>query len=128
MARLKEHFVRDQLIGPEAWSKMVARWGGCDFTIPADTACLRARVLASVIGERAAARLIGYGGATRIYIHADAESVLAARIAELRTLRQRGMTIAELAAIEWPSRYTERHIMRLLAGGDPRERDSGSGG
>lgn len=94
---------------------MVAMWGGCDYFIPASLECLRGQQLVELIGEDAARRLIAYGADTTIYIAAGKADVLAARTAEMRLMRARGMSLRQIASVEWAQRYTARNVFRLLS-------------
>lgn len=114
MAALRPHYVRDELIGPEAWRKLVARWGGGDYCVPKSIDSRNGANLVDVVGRTAAQRLIGYAGGERIYVHASKTEILDARAEEILSMRARGMTIAEIAAVEWPMRYTQRLIYYLL--------------
>ena len=112
----RPHYVRDDLLGLDAWRALVGRYGGCGYKIPATIASDRGRALAALIGERAAQQLIEYGGGCEIYVHAARDEISTARHREIRAMRARGMTIVEIVrAYTWTACYTERAVYEILA-------------
>jgi Mor family transcriptional regulator len=73
--------------------------------------------LVALIGQHAARALIEYAGGDTLYISAGWERVLGARYAEIKAMRARGMSYAEIARkFEYTGRYSERNIRMILAG------------
>lgn len=109
-----QHYVRDELVGPDAWRALVARYGGGDYLVPVDTEGPRGAELVAIIGLAAAKRLVAFASATRIFINGNQREVLAARRAEIRQMRDRGLTVREIARVAWLQRYSERQVARML--------------
>ncbi len=107
----------EECIGGEAYTKLCVWMGGIDYDVPSDRQSNPAIILASVIGEIEADKLVAWAGGSRIYIAAAEFDDIEKRRAEVVEMRSRGMTIREIASkYKFLARYTERQIYRMIEG------------
>lgn len=105
----------EECIGIEAYSKLCGWIGGIDYYVPADRQSSSALVLASVIGEPEADKLVAWAGGSRIYVSSAEYDDIERRRTDVVEMRRRGMTIREIAGkYQFLARYTERQIYRML--------------
>jgi hypothetical protein len=106
-----------QIIGPDAFEKLSAVYGGCDFIVPGSTGSERGQALVELIGIEAAKRLIAWGRSSRVYVPKQRVNVRQQRAAEVRELHRQGMTASQIARnYTFVSRFSERAIYKLLRG------------
>lgn len=101
-------------IGEDAARLLARRFGGTTVYVPHTVG--EHHYLRVVLGDEAVARLVKWGGGSRINVPKQAE-----RRARVRELHRAGaLTIARIA-IE--TDYSERHVYRLLSEADDRQAD-----
>jgi hypothetical protein len=106
-----------EIVGAEAFAKLSAVYGGCDFIVPGGVSSERGKVLVELIGAEAAERLIFWGRSSRVYVAKSRVTVRQRRAAEVRELHRQGMTASEISRnYSFTSRYSERAVYKLLSG------------
>lgn len=112
----KHNLARD-LIGHDAWRRMVAWCGGCEYNVPGSLDCPSGVDLVNRIGVDAARKLIDWAKGTRIYISAGHAEILLARYSEIVAEHEQGKTPREIAMkLDFSMKYTERTVRQVLAG------------
>lgn len=107
-----------QIIGPDAFEKLSAVHGGCDFIVPGSTGSERGQALVELVGIEAAKRLIAWGRSSRVYVPKMRIDIRQQRAAEIRALHRQGMTASQISrSYTFAARYSERAVFKILSEG-----------
>jgi hypothetical protein len=106
----------ERVIGNEAYLRLCAAVGGCDYQIPTVAFSELGDALVEMIGRVAAKQLIEWGSGSRIYVPYSRAREIDQRRLTLIEMRARGMSAAEIAReYRYEGRYTERQVYAILA-------------